>query len=52
MNASPHPLAVSVIVVNYNGRHWLERCLAAIHAQLTGLMKSSSSWTMPRPMAQ
>lgn len=26
---------VSVIVVNYNGRHWLERCLVAIREQLT-----------------
>jgi GT2 family glycosyltransferase len=28
------PLAVSIIVVNYNGRRWLERCLPAAIAQL------------------
>ena len=27
-------LDLSVIIVNYNGRHWLERCLAAIHSQI------------------
>ena len=28
------PVAVSIIVVNYNGRSWLERCLPAAIAQL------------------
>lgn len=36
MDASPDSVDVSVIVVNYNGRHWLEGCLTAINTQLTG----------------
>jgi GT2 family glycosyltransferase len=35
MSASPRTADVSVIVVNYNGRHWLERCLTAARAQLS-----------------
>jgi GT2 family glycosyltransferase len=34
MTSSPPTADVSVIVVNYNGRHWLERCLTATCAQL------------------
>ncbi len=36
MNSSPHSVDVSVIVLNYNGQHWLERCLTAIQAQPSG----------------
>ncbi len=33
---SSSPPDVSVIVLNYNGRQWLERCLTATHLQLAG----------------
>ena len=29
------PITASIVVVNHNGRHWLERCLPAAIAQLT-----------------
>jgi GT2 family glycosyltransferase len=35
MSSSPTTIDVSVIVLNYNGRQWLERCLSAARAQLT-----------------
>jgi GT2 family glycosyltransferase len=34
MISSPEAIDVSVIVLNYNGRHWLEQCLAAACDQL------------------
>ena len=34
MESTRHPCGVSVIVVNFNGRRWLDDCLTAIHAQL------------------
>lgn len=34
MNPRTGTTDVSVIVLNYNGRHWLERCLTATQAQL------------------
>lgn len=36
MNSNSNSVDVSVIIVNFNGRHWLENCLTAVRAQLAG----------------
>ena len=36
MNSNPSSPDISVIVLNYNGRQWLERCLTAARLQVDG----------------
>ena len=36
MSSSPDGIDVSVIVLNYNGRRWLEGCLTATLGQMDG----------------